>query len=89
MYTESEILMHEDTLRALRAGLGIAELIKETLDCGQFPYWHDAIDAVIKPDFPNSLMGYLIWCEKYEACAFIKDEFEKIIIDPLRLGWVL
>lgn len=81
--------MFEDTIRILRAGMNLAEYIKESLDSGLYKIWTDAIDMVIDPKLKYSLISYLIYVEDYENCAFIKKEFEKIIINPLKLGWIL
>ena len=79
-YTSDEAKAHEDLLRDLKSFIPLSIHIKNNLDTGNYPILTDAIDIVISPDMDNSLMGYLIYRQRYEDCAWLLDAYNKLIV---------
>lgn len=78
-YTKQEIAVNEYILQDLINNISLATHIKNVLDSKAFFKPQYAIDSIMDPDDRNSLMSYLIAFEKYEACAWLKDEYNKMI----------
>ena len=87
MYTEKEINENELIIRDLICDkISLAEHIKKVLDSKKYRTDDEAIDSVINSKYKHSLAHYCIISENYEMCAYIKDEYAKIIKNNLKNG---
>lgn len=81
-YTKQEIAVNEYILQDLINNISLAQHIKNVLDSKAFFKPQYAIDSIMDPDDRNSLMCYLIRTEQFEACGFLKTQYENMIIGP-------
>ena len=81
MYSDEEINQHNKDIKRLKSNeISFVLFIKEKLDLNLFKENTDTILSIIDQNFHHSLIKYATLIEDYEFCAWIKQEYQKLII---------